>query len=55
MTTLDPQLERIRIILDTDRPAPEPDEREVRAVAEHLGTNPESSATATAETLEAGR
>jgi len=52
MSTSDVQLARVAVILDAPRPQPEPDEREIRAVAEHIGsTNPE--ATAAAKTLEA--
>lgn len=51
MSAPDLQLERIQVILATDRPQPEPDEAEVRRVLEHLGTSPEPKA----ETAEAAR
>jgi hypothetical protein len=35
---LDPQIVRAEILTGCPRPAPEPDEREVREIAQHLGT-----------------
>ena len=37
MSTSDPQLERIRIILGAPRPMAEPDEAEILQIADHLG------------------
>lgn len=41
MSTPDPQLERIQIILVTPRPMAEPDEAEIRQIADHLGASQE--------------
>jgi hypothetical protein len=54
MIGTDLQLERIQVILATDRPQPEPDEAEVRRVLEHLGTSPEAQEPG-AETAEVRR
>lgn len=43
MKGTDLQLERIQVILATDRPQPEPTEGELRAVLEHLGASPEAT------------
>ena len=50
MSTSDVQLARVAVILDAPRPQPEPDEREIRAVAEHITTSPEAETEATAGT-----
>jgi len=50
---LDPQIVRAEIILAAPRPQAEPDEAEVRRVLEHIGSTPEATATATAETATA--
>ena len=42
MSAPDLQLERIQVILATDRPQPEPDEAELRRIVEHIGTSPEA-------------
>lgn len=55
MTTPDVQIVRAEILTGCLRPAPEPTEAEIRQVAEYIGTSPEATATATAETLEADR
>ena len=39
------QIERIQVILATDRPQPEPDEAELRRIVEHIGTSPEATTT----------
>ena len=54
MSAPDLQLERIQVILATDRPQPEPTEGELRAVLEHLAVTTEAQEPK-AETAEAAR
>ena len=54
MIAADPQIVRVAVLLDAPRPQPEPDEAELRRIAEHIGTSPEATTTE-AETAEAAR
>lgn len=53
MIAADPQIVRVAVLLDAPRPQPEPDEAELRRIAEHIGASPE--APAEAETAEVRR
>ena len=54
MSAPDPQIARVAVLLAVDRPAPEPDEREIREIAQHLGATAQAHE-AGAETAEALR
>lgn len=55
MSTSDPQLARLMVLLATDSPAPEPSEHELRQILDHITVSSEPKAETMAETSEAGR
>lgn len=53
MSTSDPQLARLMVLLATDSPAPEPSEHELRQILDHITVSSEPKAETKAETAEA--